>query len=503
MPIPKPATADVAKLAASIGYRMNAEELEQYTAMMAGMLDAYDAVERLPDEPPPVRYPRGAWQFPAPRDNPHNAWYVKTSIKGAANGPLAGRRVAVKDSIMVAGLPMMNGASLLQGFTPQVDATVVTRVLDAGAEVVGKTHCEYFCLSGGSHTGAQGPVHNPHRRGYSSGGSSSGSAVVLVTGEADLALGADQGGSIRMPSSFSGTVGMKPTYGLVPYTGIAPIEGFIDHVGPMTMNVRDNALLLEVLAGQDDHDPRQRGVDAARYTEGIEAGVAGMRIGVVREGFGLPVSEPDVDARVRAAAAEFARLGATVEEISVPMHTLGPAIWSPIGIDGLTATVLSMQGFGIGRTDCYPVDMMEWLHERRARIDEVPPNVKLFTLLGRYVTERYGYTYYAKAANRVRQLRAGYDAALARHDLLLMPTTPMKAQPLPAADCSVSEWCRRATEMLANTCPTDVSHHPAISIPCGASDGLPIGMMLIGRHFDEATLYRAACAFEQTGFAQA
>lgn len=502
MPIPKPDTADVAQLAARLGYAMDAGEIEQYTAMMAGLLEAYDVVARLPDDTPPPRHARGPWQFPPPRDNPHNAWYVKTSIKGAAGGVLAGKRVAVKDSIMVAGLPMMNGASLLQGYVPRVDATVVTRVLDAGAEVVGKTHCEYFCLSGGSHTGALGPVHNPHRRGYSAGGSSSGSAVVLVTGEADFALGADQGGSIRMPSSFSGTVGMKPTYGLVPYTGIAPIEGFIDHVGPMTMGVRDNALLLEVLAGQDDHDPRQRGAAAVRYTEGIEGGVAGLRIGIVREGFGLPVSEPDVDARVRAAAAVYAKLGATVEEVSVPMHALGAAIWTPVGIDGLTTTVLSTQGFGIGRTDSYPVDMMEWLHERRGRIDEVPPNVKLFTLVGRYVIERYGYTHYAKAANQVRQLRAGYDAALARHDLLLLPTTPMKAQPLPAADCSVTEWCRRATEMLVNTCPTDVSHHPAISVPCGSVDGLPIGMMLIGRHFDEATIYRAALAFEQTGFAQ-
>ena len=502
MPIPTPDAAEVAQLAARTGFRISADEAAQYATMMAGMLAAYDVVDALPDDAPEVRHARGAWHTPLPAENPHNAWYVRTSIRGSANGPLVGRRIAVKDSIMVAGVPMMNGASLLEGYVPGVDATVVTRVLDAGAEVIGKTHCEYFCLSGGSHTGAQGPVHNPHRHGYSAGGSSSGSAVVLVTGEADLALGADQGGSIRMPSSFSGTVGMKPTYGLVPYTGIAPIEGFMDHVGPMTMTVRDNALLLEVIAGADDYDPRQLNLKVARYTDGIEGGVAGLRIGVVREGFGLPSSEAEVDAKVRAGAALFAKLGASVEEVSVPMHALGPAIWSPVGIDGLTTTVLSTQGFGLGRTDYYPVDMMEWLHERRARINEVPPNIKLFTLVGRYVIERYGYTYYAKAANRVRSLRAGYDAALAQYDLLLMPTTPMKAQPLPPADCSVTEWCRRATEMLVNTCPTDVSHHPALSLPCGKVDGLPIGMMLIGKHFDEATIYRAAHAFEQTGAAQ-
>lgn len=505
MPIPKPDPAEVAQLAARLGYRVNAEDAAVYAQLMAGMLGAYDALEQIDDDLLPVRHARGAWQFPRAADNPHNAWYVRTSLKGVAQGPLAGRRVAVKDSIMVAGVPMMNGASLLEGYVPAVDATVVTRVLDAGAEIVGKTHCEYFCLSGGSHTGALGPVHNPHRQGWSAGGSSSGSAVVLVTGEADLALGADQGGSIRMPSSFSGTVGLKPTYGLVPYTGIAPIEGYMDHVGPMTRTVRDNALLLETIAGRDDWDPRQRAVPDVTpgcYTRDLDRGAAGLRIGVLREGFGLPTSEPDVDASVRAGAALFAKLGATVAEVSVPMHALGPAIWTPVGIDGLASTVLSMQGFAFGRPDYYPVDLMEHLHERRGRVDEVPPNVKLFTLVGRYVIERHGYTWYAKAANRVRRLRAGYDEALAKFDLLLLPTTPMKAQPLPAPDCGIAEWVLRATEMLANTCPTDVSHHPAISIPCGRSDGLPVGLMLIGRHFDEATIYRAAHAFEQTGAAQ-
>ena len=179
------------------------------------------------------------------------------------------------------------------------------------------------------------------------------------------------------------------------------------------------------------------------------------------------------------------------------MHAMGPAIWTPVGVEGLTSNVLATQGFSFGRPDYYPVDMMEHLWARRDRIDEVPPNVKLFTLVGRHVIEQHGYTYYAKAANRVRRLRAGYDAALARYDVLLMPTTPMKAQPMPEPEASVTEWCRRATEMLVNTCPTDVSHHPAISVPCGMSDGLPVGMMLIGRHFDEATLYRVAYAFEQ------
>src|SRR5213594_4628472 len=220
-------------------------------------------------------------------------------VKGASTGKLKGKRVAVKDNIMLAGVPMMNGASTLEGYVPDFDATVVSRILDEGGEIIGKTHCEYFCLSGGSHTNATGPVHNPHKMGYSAGGSSSGSAVLVALGEADMAIGGDQGGSIRMPASFCGIYGMKPTHGLVPYTGIVPIEIYVDHTGPMTATVRDNALLLEVIAGPDGYDPRQYSPKVHRYTESLGAGIDGLRIALVKEGFGLPKSERDVDAKVR------------------------------------------------------------------------------------------------------------------------------------------------------------------------------------------------------------
>ena len=179
-----------------------------------------------------------------------------------------------------------------------------------------------------------GPTHNPHRHGWSAGGSSSGSAVAVATGEADMALGADQAGSIRMPASFSGVVGLKPTYSLVPYTGIAPIEAVIDHVGPMTRTVADNARLLQVIAGSDGIDPRQRDVRVGDYTADLDAGVRGVRIGVLREGFGQPGGEPDVDAQVRQAVTVLEKLGATVTEVSIPLHLLGPALWTPIADRG-------------------------------------------------------------------------------------------------------------------------------------------------------------------------
>jgi amidase len=496
VPVPKPTADELSRLAERLGYRSALPSIDEYATLVSALLDAYDAVDTVEENPVLAGRERVESRAPTSDEDPHHAWYVRTSIRRAGGGPLAGVRLAVKDSIMVAGVPMMNGADLLEGFTPDVDATVVTRVLDAGAEIVGKTACEYFCLSGGSHTNAHGPTHNPHRAGWSAGGSSSGSAVAVATGEADMALGADQAGSIRMPASFSGVVGLKPTYGLVPYTGIAPIEAYFDHVGPMTRTVEDNARLLQVIAGPDGIDPRQRDVRVGDYSADLQRGVNGLRIGVLREGFGQPGGEPDVDAQVRRAVTVLEKLGADIQEVSVPLHLLGPALWTPIAIEGLTETVLRNQGFGISRDDYYPVGMMEHLLRRRTDADHLPPNVKLFTLLGSYVADTLGHTYYGKAVNRVRTLRAAYDAALSDVDVLVMPTTPQKSQPLPDPADGVIEWCRRATEMFANTCPFDVTHHPALSVPCGDVDGLPVGLMLVGRHFDEATLFRVGHAYE-------
>src|SRR6267154_359186 len=178
-------------------------------AEFVGNVAAYSLLESLPDNLPSVKYPRTPGYRPEGEENKYNLWSYKSEIKGAPEGKLKGKRVALKDNVCVAGVPMMNGASTLEGYMPDVDATVVTRVLDAGATVVGKVHCEYFCFSGGSHTSSPGPVHNPRKYGYSAGGSSSGSAAIIVTGEADMAIGGDQGGSIRMPASYCGIVGLK------------------------------------------------------------------------------------------------------------------------------------------------------------------------------------------------------------------------------------------------------------------------------------------------------
>jgi amidase len=492
-----PTSAQLAELAAELGFTMSDADLAVHLEAMRPNIEAYNLVDRMPQALPPVKYPRTPGYRPVGEENRLGAWYVKTTIEGAPEGKLKGKRVAIKDNVCIAGVPMMNGASTLQGYVPDVDATIVTRILDAGGTILGKSVCEYFCFSGGSHTSSSGPVHNPRRQGYSAGGSSSGSAALIAAGEVELAIGGDQGGSIRIPSAYCGVYGMKPTHGLVPYTGVMPIELTIDHTGPMSASVADNALMLEVLAGPDGLDPRQQGVEADRYTEALGRGAAGLRIAVVREGFGHPNSEPGVDAKVKQAAEVLRRHGATVDEISVPMHRVGMAIWLPIAAEGATVQMMQGNGYGFNWKGLYVTSLLDFHSGWRNRADELSDTLKTTMLLGWHMVRNYRGHYYAKAQNLARQLRAAYDAVLEDYDLLLMPTLPVTATPLPEDDAPIPEILQRAFEMLPNTAPFDVTGHPAMSLPCGLAEGLPVGLMLIGEHYDEKTIYRAAHAYEQ------
>ena len=493
-----PSLEQLRDVAAELGLSLSDADLSAHREALLPSFGAYNLLDRMPDELPPVSYPRLPGRRPAPEENRHGAWYVKTDIEGAASGKLKGKRVALKDNVCLAGVPMMNGASTMEGYVPEIDATVVTRILDAGGSIAGKTVCEYFCFSGGSHTSATGPVHNPHRMGYSAGGSSSGSGVVVSLGEVPMALGGDQGGSIRIPASFCGIYGLKPTHGLVPYTGIMPIELTLDHTGPMTATVEDNALLLEVLAGPDGLDPRQyRGAVAKPYREALSRGAAGLKIAVIEEGFGHPQSMPQVDAIVRDAAGRFRGLGATVDTVSIPMHRQGAAIWLPVAAEGATMQMMLGNGFGFNWQGLYLTSMLDFHSGWRTRADELSDSLKNTMLLGHYMVTRHRGHYYAKAQNLVRRLRRAYDEVLARYDGLLMPTLPMVATPLPDANAPVEQILQRAFEMLANTAQFDCTHHPAMSLPCGLVDGLPVGMMLVAKAFDEETLYRAAAAFER------
>jgi amidase len=499
MSIKRPTAAEVAELAASLHMKMSVEEAGSYLDLMGGMFSAYDVVDETPDNIPAVKYPREKGYAPTGEENKYGAWYYKSEVKGAPSGKLVGKTVAVKDNVNLAGVPMMNGAGTLEGFVPSYDATIVTRMLDAGATIKGKAVCEHFCLSGGSHTSDTGSVHNPHKMGYSAGGSSSGSAALVAAGEVDMSIGGDQGGSIRIPAAYCGIYGMKATHGLVPYTGVMPIETTIDHTGPMTATVADNALLLEVLAGPDGLDPRQYQPKVSACTEALGKGASGLKIGLLTEGFAAPGMQSAVAEKVRTTAERFAGMGATVEEVSIPEHTLAAAVWNPIALEGLLVQMMIGNGMGFNWKGQYDVGLLDAHAKWRGQADALSKTLKICMLVGQWGLSQYQGRYYAKARNQSLAVKAAYDAAFATYDLLLMPTLPCVATKLPEPGASLEEITARAFEMVASTCQFDVTGHPAMSIPCGLADGLPVGMMLVAKDWDEAAIYQAAAAFEASG----
>jgi amidase len=500
MTIAAPKAEQVLDIAADFGIELSEADADSFAGLLQGMKASYDRLDELAEPALPVKYPRTPGYRPRPDQNPYNAWYWRTEIHGRRRGILAGKTVAIKDNVCVAGVPMMNGSRVFEGYVPEFDATVVTRILDAGGTIIGKAACEDLCFSGGSHTNAIAPVKNPRKPTHSAGGSSCGSGAVLAAGEADLALGGDQGGSIRMPASWCGVYGLKATHGLVPYTGVFPIELTMDHCGPMANSVADVARLLTAIAGPDGYDPRQAEAKVQRYLNALGQGIQGMRIAAVQEGFGRPDSEPVTDAKVRQALQRLAAAGATVDEVSIPWHLDGYHVWNGIIVEGATELMIKGNSMGTSWAGHYSTSLLDaYARGWHARPNDLAETVKLVLFMGEYLRRYYHGRYHAKAQNLRRSLRQAYDEVLQGYDLLAMPTIPFRATPIPPPDCTRELFIERALNMIGNTCPFDASGHPAMSLPCGIADELPIGLMLVGKRYDEATVLRAADAFEASG----
>jgi amidase len=498
MPVQPPDPTEIAQAAEGYGLGLSDGDVKSFSPMVHGLLSSWDAVEELYAQTAP-KAPERAWTRPSDTDNPLGAWYVRTEITEGGEGPLAGRTVAIKDNTMVAGVPMMNGSKTLEGFVPTRDATIVSRLLAAGATIAGKAVCEDLCFSGGSHTSRTGPVRNPWDTTRSTGGSSSGSAALVASGDVDLATGGDQGGSIRMPASYTGIVGHKPTHGLVPYTGAFPIEQTIDHVGPMTSTVSDAALVLGVIAGRDGLDPRQpAGLQTEDYLAALGTSAKGLRIGVLTEGFEQANADQGVNDSVRAAIDTLRSAGLSAEDVSIPWHHHGAKIWDVIATEGATAQMVDANGYGMNWQGLYDPELIEYYgNQWRQDPTQFSQTVQLVLLAGRYAINTYQGKHYAMARNLAIELRKAYDAALSEYDVLVMPTTPIQATVIPAADAPREEVIPRALEMLANTAPFDVTGHPGTSVPAGLVNGLPVGLMIIGKHFDDATTLRVAHTFEE------
>jgi amidase len=495
-----PTINDLRRSAEAHRLALSEDDLQGVAHLCEALGPAYDRIDRLTAPTVPVKYPRGRGRAPTEAENPLNAWAWIGGVQGAAEGPLKGIRVGIKDNISVAGLPMRNGSDLLDGFEPDEDATVVTRILDAGGIIAGKTTCEDLCFSGSSHTSKPKPVRNPFDRARSAGGSSSGNAAAIARGDVTMCVGGDQGGSVRTPASWSGVVGLKPTHGLVPYTGAFPIEPTLDHLGPMGKNVGDVALLLSVIAGPDGLDARQRQAVKANYLESVNQPLQGLRIGVVREGFARPESSEASDAVVRRALEAMASAGAATEDISIPWHRDGYDVTTALVLEGSAHFLFDQNAVGFGLKGHHPSALIaHWTKAWRMHPEKLPDIGKFALLLGAFFREHDPGRFYGKAQNLRRELKAAYDQALARYDVLAMPTMPFPATLLPESAASFQDRVTSGLDMEGNTAPFDASGHPAISVPCGMVKGLPVGLMLIGRHFEEQKVLRAAAGFEMLG----
>ena len=487
-----PGAEELKSIARANHIELTADELAALESMMPAQMAIFELIDALAGEPQDsvTRYrDRKAGARPSPADDPLNAIVTRCSVKGAASGPLRGKRVGVKDSVCVAGVPASGGSSVLKGYVAERDATIVARMLDAGAEIVATLNMDDFALSGDGRTSFYGPSRNPHNLEYCAGGSSCGSAAALYYDDIDLTIGTDQGGSIRIPASWSGVVGIKPTYGLVPYTGVMSIDPSLDHVGPMARSVSDVALLLEVIAGKDPLDPRQREVTTAPYLAALGKSLDGIKLGVVREGFTQAGAEPDVNAAVNRAVAALGKLGARAAEISIPAHRNASDLLYAIVPEGM-AMLAHTNLHGTHHTGAYMPELAaRFRRQLPERANDLAITVKFMLIFGNLMRERYQGKFYAKAQSWRPVLTAKYDAALREYDVLVMPSTPMKAHRLDA---------QAPYSMITNTAPFDLTGHPAISVPCAKSNGLPVGLMIIGRHFDDSTPLKIAYAYEQS-----
>ncbi|HEX6475904.1 MAG TPA: Asp-tRNA(Asn)/Glu-tRNA(Gln) amidotransferase subunit GatA [Acidimicrobiales bacterium] len=411
-------------------------------------------------------------------------------------GPLAGVPVALKDNICTRGVPTSCSSRILESWRPPYDATVVTRLRSAGAVIVGKTNLDEFAMGSSTENSAFGPTRNPHDPSRVPGGSSGGSAAAVAAGFAPVALGSDTGGSIRQPAALCGVVGAKPTYGVVSRYGLVAFASSLDQIGPLAGSVADAAALLEVVAGHDPEDSTSLAEPAPTVTSVLGDGVDGMRVGVVAEL--MDGVAPDVAARVRQAADALSSAGARVDEASVPAAVHGLSAYYLIAPAEASSNLARYDGVRYGlRVEAPDITAM-YTATRSAGFG---PEVKRRIMLGTYALSAGYYDAYYGQAQRVRTLIIqSFDAAYARFDALLGPTTPTTAFALGAKTADplamyLNDVC---------TVPSSLAGHPAMSVPYGSGDdGMPVGVQVLAPARGEAVMFRVGAALEASAPRQA
>ncbi|HEV2021161.1 MAG TPA: Asp-tRNA(Asn)/Glu-tRNA(Gln) amidotransferase subunit GatA [Terriglobales bacterium] len=412
--------------------------------------------------------------------------------KGEPLPPLAGVPVAIKDVMVTRGVRSTAGSQLLAHFIPPYDCTAVARLEAAGAVLLGKTNCDEFAMGSSNENSAFGPVRNPHDPERVPGGSSGGSAAAVAAGTALAALGSDTGGSIRQPAALCGVVGLMPTYGRVSRYGLIAFASSLDHIGPLTRNVRDAALLLGTMAGRDLLDSTSADLPVPDYLAGIEEPVRGLKVGVPKEYFGEGL-DAEVRAAVEAAIQKMAVAGCEVVPISLPHTEYAIPTYYVIATAEASSNLARYDGVRYG----YRVRDARNLSDmyRRSRNRGFGAEVKRRIMLGTYALSAGYYDAYYVKAQRVRTLLGqDFDQAFTQVDAIVTPTTPTPAFRLgEKADDPVSMYLADIYTVTA-----DLAGVPGISIPCGRSkSGLPIGLQLVTRHFREDTLLRLARNCEQ------
>lgn len=504
MPVRRLSDQDILRISERRGLNLSDAEIEAYVTLADAVVQGYEALDDIPEPPRPViDAVRNPGQRADREQDPLNGVVRFCDVRAVAPSGqrLKGTRIGVKDTVCVAGVPLTCASRLLYDYTPEIDATVTRRILDAGGQITAVLNTDDFAFSGGGHTSVYGPGMNPREPEHAAGGSSCGSAIAPATGLVDMALGGDQGGSIRIPASWSGIVGHKPTHGLVPYTGIVGFDQTIDHIGPMTTTVADAALLLSVIAGPDDTaiDPRQpQELQVPDYVAALDGSVRGLRIAVVEEAFGTPDSEDVVDEAVNAAAKSLEAAGATVDRVSVPEHAWTVPVWNAVAIEGGVDSFY--HGHAAYQTKGhFNTRLMSAMNRAlKTHGGDLSATAKLGVLIYDYMSDQYEGVFYGKAQNLARRMTAAYNRVFETYDLVLMPTTPQRAhERIPTAEADRVTHVVKALNMVRNTAAFDLTGHPAITVPCKGVSDLPVGLMLVGAHFRDDIILRAAHAYAE------
>ena len=408
------------------------------------------------------------------------------------NNVLSGLPIGIKDNIVTKGVETTAASKMLGGFIPTYDATVVEKVRQNSMITTGKLNMDEFAMGGSTENSALKLTRNPWNLNKVPGGSSGGSAAAVAAGQVPVSLGSDTGGSVRTPAAFTGIVGMKPTYGLVSRYGLIAYGSSLDTIGPFTKTVKDNALVLNAISGKDEKDSTSYRGDIPDFTEGIDKGVKGLRIGVPKEYINDEVKDDGVVKKVREALELYKKMGAEVVDVSLPHTEFGVPAYYIIASSEAASNLQRFDGIRYG----YRSEQAENLEDLyvKSRTEGFGLEVKRRIMLGTFSLSSGFYDAHFKKAAKARTLiRKDFDKVFEEVDLLITPTTTTTAYDIGGKIEDPIEMYM--ADVL--TVPINLAGVPALSIPCGFSDDMPVGMQLIGKHFDEQTLYRAAYAFEQ------